>query len=125
MTSGQRSLLMQEESWLDLSAYPQHEGLHLISPPQQFEGGEEAYDQDIGGAHREDMLRSGRGAWQLIHRHATCTVQTLLEIGAGGGTCSLGLVASVPEVQTIITDTSTAFLQMVRRKIVAAGMSTR
>jgi hypothetical protein len=58
---------MPAELDLDLSAYPQLDGVHLISAPQQFEGGEQTYDEHIGGAYREDSLRSGRGAWQLIN----------------------------------------------------------
>jgi SAM-dependent methyltransferase len=114
---------MQIERDLDLFSYPQVDGVHLISPPQHFEGGEETYDEHIGGANREDLLRSGRGAWQLIQRHATRPIHTMLEMGAGGGTCSLGLVAVTPGVQTVITDTSPAFLRMVRRKMDAAGLS--
>src|SRR6266404_1729899 len=111
---------MPVELHLDLFAFPQLDGVHLISPPQHFEGGEETYDEHIGGAYREDLLRSGRGAWQLIKHHTTRPVHMMLEIGSGGGTCSLGLVAVAPSVQTIITDTSPAFLQMVRRKMKAA-----
>lgn len=116
---------MQAQLGLDLSAHTRLDGVYLISPPQQFDGGEAAYDEHIGGAHRDDLLRSGRGAWQLIMRHATRPVLTVLEIGSGGGTCSLGLVASASGVQTIITDTSPAFLQMVRRKMKAAGLPPR
>jgi SAM-dependent methyltransferase len=108
---------------LDLSSYAQLNGVYLISSPQHFEGGEEAYDEHIGGANREDLLRSGRGAWQLIMRHAKRPVRTVLEVGSGGGTCSLGLIASACEAQTIITDTSPSFLQMVRRKVKAAGLA--
>jgi SAM-dependent methyltransferase len=110
---------------LDLSSYARLDGVYLISPPQQFEGGEEKYDDQIGGAYREDLLRSGRGAWQLIVRHATRPIHTVLEIGSGGGACSLGLVATASGGQTIITDTSPAFLQMVRRKMSAAGLSAQ
>jgi SAM-dependent methyltransferase len=113
---------MPVERDLNLSAYPRVDGVHLISPPQHFEGGEETYDEHIGGANREDLLRSGRGAWQVVMRHATRPIHTLLEIGAGGGTCSLGLVAGAPGVQTVITDTSPAFLRMVLRKMRAAGL---
>jgi SAM-dependent methyltransferase len=116
---------MQVERNLDLFAYPRVDGVHMISPPQHFEGGEVTYDEHIGGANREDLLRSGRGAWQLIMRHATRPIHTMLEIGAGGGTCSLGLVAVAPGVQTVITDTSPAFLRMVRRKLDAAGLSAQ
>ena len=110
---------------LDLSSFTRLNGVYLISPPQQFEGGEEAYDEHIGGAHREDSLLSGRGAWQLIRRHASRPVDTVLELGSGGGTCSLGLVADGPGVRTIITDTSPAFLEIVRRKIAAAGLPAK
>jgi Lysine methyltransferase len=116
---------MPAELDLELFGYPQLDGVHLISAPQQFEGGEETYDEHIGGADREDSLRSGRGAWQLINRHATRPVHTVLEIGSGGGTCSIGLVAAAPGVQMIITDTSPAFLQMARRKMNAAGLSAQ
>jgi SAM-dependent methyltransferase len=111
---------------LDLSAHTSLDGVYLISPPQQFEGGEETYDEYIGAAYRQDLLRSGRGAWQLIRRHATLPIRTVVEIGSGGGTCSIGLVAAAtPGVQTIITDTSPTFLQMVRRKLNAAGLEAR
>jgi SAM-dependent methyltransferase len=108
---------------LDLSALVQSDGVYLISPPRQFAGGEEVYDEHIGGPHRDDRLRGGRGAWQLIAHYATRPVRTLLEIGAGSGACSLGLVAAASGAQTIITDTSLTFLQMIRRKMVGAGLS--
>jgi SAM-dependent methyltransferase len=116
---------MRVERDLDLFRYPQVDGVHVISAPQHFEGGEETYDEHIGGANREDLLRSGRGAWQLIKRHSARPIHTMLEIGAGGGTCSLGLVAVASGVQTVITDTSPAFLRMVLRKMHAAGLSGR
>jgi 2-polyprenyl-3-methyl-5-hydroxy-6-metoxy-1,4-benzoquinol methylase len=107
---------------LELLTYPNVDGVYLISTPKFFEGGEETYDEHIGGAFREDLLRSGRGAWQIIKRHAGRPILTILEIGAGGGTCSLGLVAAAPGVQIVITDTSPAFLHIIRRKLEAAGM---
>jgi SAM-dependent methyltransferase len=110
---------------LDFATYPHVDGVYEISPPRRFEGGEEGYDEHIGGARREDMLRSGRGAWHLVAHHATRPIQTLLEIGAGGGTCSMGLVAASSATHTVITDTSPAFLQIVRRKLLAAGLSTQ
>jgi hypothetical protein len=84
---------MQVERDLDLFAYPRVDWVHLISPLQRFEGGEDSYDEHIGGANREGSLRSSRGAWQLVRRRATRPVHTMLVIGAGGGTCSLGLDA--------------------------------
>ena len=111
---------------IDLSAYRTDSGIALISEPQAFEGGEELYDQTIGGAQREDALRCGRGALQLAHRHAGRTIRSVLEIGAGGGTCSLGLVANLASAgassAALITDTSPAFLKMIRRKLTAQGV---
>ncbi len=107
---------------IDLSNYPTQSGIALISEPQSFEGGEELYDQTIGGALRQDALGCGRGALQLALRYAGRPVSALLEIGAGGGTCSLGLVSGLQAGGALITDTSPAFLQMIRRKLTAAGL---
>ena len=109
-------------SVIDLSAYRTESGITLISEPQAFEGGEEFYDRTIGGAERQDALRCGRGALQLALRHVGRPVQSLLEIGAGGGTCSLGLVSGLAEAGALITDTSPAFLQIIRRKLAALGV---
>ena len=107
---------------IDLSSYPLDGDIRLISPPQQFEGGEEAYDEHIGGAHNADLLRPGLGAWMLASRHAKRPITNLLEIGAGGGTCTLGLIASAAGIPALITDTSPQFLRIVRRKLAAAGV---
>jgi 2-polyprenyl-3-methyl-5-hydroxy-6-metoxy-1,4-benzoquinol methylase len=110
---------------LDLSGFDQSDGIYLISAPRQFAGGEEAYEEHVGDVYREDRLNSGRGAWRLIAHHATRPVQSLLEIGSGSGACSLGLLAAAPDIQTVVTDTSPAFLRMTRRKAIAAGLSVR
>jgi ubiquinone/menaquinone biosynthesis C-methylase UbiE len=108
---------------IDLSAYGRDGDIHLISPPQQFEGGEEAYDAQIGGAHNPDLLRPGRGAWQLVTRHAERPLTSWLEIGAGGGTCTLGLIAATPGMTALVTDTSPQFLRIIQRKLAAAGLA--
>ena len=97
-------------------------GIYLVSEPQNFDGGEEEYDLHIGGAHREDLAKSGQGAWELIKHYATRDIDVLLEIGAGGGTCSLGLVQAAGETNLIVTDTSPQFLRIVGRKLTAAGL---
>jgi ubiquinone/menaquinone biosynthesis C-methylase UbiE len=107
---------------IDLSVFPIEDGIRLISPPQQFEGGEEEYDARIGGANRADLLRCGQGAWRLIAHYAARPVQTVLELGAGGGTCSLGLIEAAPDVSLLITDTSPGFLRLIQRKCAAAGL---
>jgi hypothetical protein len=103
-----------------LSGYAIEDGIHPISPPQQFEGGEEAYDEHIGGARRADLLRCGEGAWQLASRYASRPIESILEIGAGGGTCSIGLAAAAENAAVLVTDTSPRFLQMIGAKLRAA-----
>jgi ubiquinone/menaquinone biosynthesis C-methylase UbiE len=105
-----------------LAAFPLDDGIHLISHPQVFPGGEEAYDLHIGGAQRDDLLRSGRGAWQMATRYTRYPIDRALEIGAGGGTCSLGLIAAAQGARLLITDTSPRFLRMIRAKLTAAGI---
>jgi ubiquinone/menaquinone biosynthesis C-methylase UbiE len=108
---------------LDLSRFEYQDGVHFISPPQAFDGGEEQYDQNIGGALGADLLRGGRGAWQLASHHGRSRIATVLEIGAGGGTCTLGLVAAAPErTRFLVTDTSPRFLRMVAGKLGGAGL---
>lgn len=53
------------ELGLNLFGYTQMNGVHPISPPQRFEGGEEAYDEHISDTHRANVLRSCRGARHL------------------------------------------------------------
>jgi len=108
---------------IDLSAHDRDGDIHLISPPQQFEGGEEAYDAHIGGAANPDLLRPGRGAWRIATRHAQRPLTSWLEIGAGGGTCTLGLIAATPGMQALVTDTSPQFLRIIQRKLAAAGLN--
>ncbi len=107
----------------NLTEFPFDDGVYLISPPQSFPGGEESYDQHIGGARREDLLRCGRGAWQIATRYARRRIDTVLEIGAGGGTCSLGLIAAAQDALVLVTDTSPRFLRMIRAKLKAAGIT--
>jgi ubiquinone/menaquinone biosynthesis C-methylase UbiE len=111
---------MYRNDSFEMSEYPEEGGVYLISPPQQFPGGEEAYDEHIGGAHKENLMRWGRGAWQLLSFHATRAIETVLEVGAGGGTCSIGLIASAAGASMLITDTSPRFLGLIRSKLLAS-----
>ncbi len=106
-----------------LSGFPLDDGVRIISPPQNFDGGEEAYDEHIGGAQRADLLKCGRGAWQLAARYAKRPIGTVLEIGAGGGTCTLGLIAEAVEAAIVVTDTSPKFLRMIDAKLKAARIA--
>jgi ubiquinone/menaquinone biosynthesis C-methylase UbiE len=113
---------MDHSNPYNLANFPFDDGMYFISAPQVFPGGEEAYDQHIGGAQREDLLRCGRGAWQIATRYAARPLGTIVEIGAGGGTCSLGLIAAAKGAQVLVTDTSPRFLRMIRAKLRSAGI---
>jgi ubiquinone/menaquinone biosynthesis C-methylase UbiE len=114
---------MDHADSFNLSEFPIDNGVYLISPPQFFEGGEESYDEHIGGAQRDDLLRCGRGAWQIAVRYARRRLATVLEIGAGGGTCTLGLIAAAQDACMLVTDTSPRFLRMISAKLKAAGIN--
>jgi ubiquinone/menaquinone biosynthesis C-methylase UbiE len=106
----------------NLDRFPVHDFVTLVSPPQNFDGGEEAYDEAVGGANREDLLACGRGALRLARHYSRRPIQSLVEIGAGGGTCSLGLVSAASDCTCLITDTSPRFLQMIRGKLARHGI---
>ncbi len=108
-----------------LQRFRREGGVHFISNPQgfEFEGGEEAYDEFIGGARRDDLFKCGRGAWQLAVKHSASPIKSIIEIGAGGGTCSLGLVAAAPTAMILITDTSPRFLSLIQNKLSALQSS--
>lgn len=108
-----------------LARFPLRNGVWEVSPPQRFDGGEEAYDESAGGAQKADLLASGKGAWRLAEHYARRPLQSWLEIGAGGGACTLGLVAAAPARTKIITDTSPVFLGMIRRKLAALDISDK
>jgi ubiquinone/menaquinone biosynthesis C-methylase UbiE len=117
---------LRRDAWSKaLSAFPIEDGIHQISPPQNFEGGEEEYDARIGGANRANLLRCGHGAWHLVTHYATREMRTVLELGAGGGTCSLGLIEAAPASALLITDTSPSFLRLIQRKCAAAGLDAK
>lgn len=108
-----------------LDRFPAQNSVHLVSPPQSFDGGEEAYDETVGGANRENLLASGRGALRLARHYSRRPIQSLVEIGAGGGTCSVGLIADAPDCDCLITDTSPKFLQMIAQKLARHDISRR
>ncbi|QOR55300.1 MAG: type 12 methyltransferase [Phage 67_12] len=105
-----------------LADFPLDDGVRIISPPQNFDGGEEQYDLNIGGAQRADLVKCGRGAWQLAARYVKRPIGTVLEIGAGSGTCTLGLIAEAGEASIVVTDTSPKFLRMIDAKLKAASI---
>jgi ubiquinone/menaquinone biosynthesis C-methylase UbiE len=123
--TGLRALGLRDWVGSVMPAATQEDGVFIFSPPQNFEGGEENYDLHIGGAARADLFRSGQGAWKLVRRHAARPVASMLEIGAGGGTCSLGLVQAAGSAKLVVTDTSPKFLRMIGGKLNAAGLDQR
>jgi len=91
----------------------------FISEPKSFEGGEEEYDISIGGSDRTDLLKCGKGAFRLASHYTKRPIQRLAEIGAGGGTCSLGIIEEAKDAEILLTDTSPAFLRIIQRKLAA------
>ena len=106
-----------------LDSAPIEDGVAILSPPQSFAGGEDDYDEHIGGV-AADVLRSGQGAWRLAQHLARRPIERVLELGAGGGACTLGLVEAA-DADVLVTDTSPAFLRMIRRKLASAEVKAR
>jgi SAM-dependent methyltransferase len=106
-----------------LARFPYRDGVYEVSPPQRFVGGEEAYDATVGGADRADLLTNGAGAWRLATHYGRRPLRQWIELGAGGGTCTLGLVSASRAETKIITDTSPVFLNILRKKLAALGIS--
>ena len=94
----------------------------FISTPQSFEGGEEEYDIAVGGRNRPNLLKCGQGAFRLASHSAKRPIKRLAEIGAGGGTCSLGIIAAAKDAEILLTDTSPAFLRMIQRKLASTDL---
>jgi ubiquinone/menaquinone biosynthesis C-methylase UbiE len=106
-----------------LQRFSKDDGIYTISSPRSFDGGEEAYDAIIGQID-ESRLVWGCGAAQLIQHAALRDVSRILEIGAGTGIVSVGLVKALPRARDIvITDTSAAFLRIVRQNLSDQGIS--
>lgn len=107
---------------LGLDALPRDGEVALLSPPQSFDGGEDAYEAHIGGRSIAE-LHSGHGAWRMARALARRPIERWLEIGAGGGACTLGLIDAAEGAQGLVTDTSPAFLRIIQRKLAARGWS--
>ena len=116
MTSMQGGVL----NALGLERFRRDGDVVLFSDPQSFDGGEEAYEANIGGRSAAE-LHSGHGAWRLARALARRPIERWLEIGAGGGACTLGLIDAAEGAEALITDTSPAFLRIIQRKLAARG----
>ncbi len=79
----------------DLTKFPYEDGVFIISTPQLFHGGEEAYELAIGSVDGK-ALQQGAGAMALVNYLSNVSLKSFLEIGAGSGACSLGLIAAAP-----------------------------
>lgn len=99
-----------------LSEFELEEGIHIISTPAVFAGGEDLYVQTVGDVNRE-TLAQGEGAFAFAISMARRPIETILEIGAGSGSCTVGLVSAARNAEVIITDTSKNFLKMIPKKI--------
>jgi SAM-dependent methyltransferase len=100
-------------SWL--ASAPSRDGLIELSRPRAYAHDESAYD----AAYDSDPenTRVGHGVCDLVRRFQGDVSRPALEIGAGTGLVSLGLVERSPYPIAIISDPSPAFLRIVRRKV--------
>ena len=98
------------------------EGFPCISTPRRYTFDESAYDKQY--QIEPGALASGKGVLNLLASHECDMQGPLMEIGCGTGHFSLGLASGSPFSHTLLTDPSTAFLNITRKKLEANKIST-
>jgi ubiquinone/menaquinone biosynthesis C-methylase UbiE len=105
-----------------LNSLPSDSGFPCISTPRRYTFDENAYDQQY--QIEPGALASGKGVLNLLAAHECDTQGPLMEIGCGTGHFSLGLASGSPFSYTLLTDPSTAFLNITRKKLQANNIMT-
>ena len=101
-------------------AFPISDGVALISDPRAFAHDEGAYDAQY--ANDADRPEVGRGAAALARDMGGDLDGPALEVGAGTGLLSVGLVAGGVYPSVVLTDPSPRFVEITRRKIARARL---
>jgi ubiquinone/menaquinone biosynthesis C-methylase UbiE len=104
-------------AWLD--GFPAKDGVTLISENRPFQHNEADYDSQY---YNQDSNESGTGIVNLL-RQVKCDFRgPILELGCGTGVATLGLCKAAESPWLLITDASTAFIEIVRKKMMHRGM---
>lgn len=99
-------------AWLD--RFAQQDGATLISENRPYQHEETAYDDQ----YRNDQHdQSGSGVINLLRRFDANFEGPILELGCGTGKASVGLCKAAPNPWLLITDASTTFIDIARRKM--------
>lgn len=105
-----------------LSILSKKNTFYSISEERRFEHDEYSYDSQY---ENEMDFRSGEGLTILIEKYNLPKNKPLLEIGCGTGVLSAGLVKSNFFSKYLITDPSSAFLDISKTKLTKAGLDLK
>jgi SAM-dependent methyltransferase len=97
------------------------EGYLQISPHRKFEHDEHAYDAQYR-IEPQDMVL-GEGLFRLAQQLGVDTQGYLLELGCGTGRLSVGLPRFFDANRVIVTDGSSTFVDLTRRKFEGNGLA--
>jgi ubiquinone/menaquinone biosynthesis C-methylase UbiE len=103
--------------WLD--AFPQDDGVALISENRPFFHEEGAYDDQYAIQAADD---SGLGIANLLGKFGADFEGPVLELGCGTGKATVGLCKSGAFPLFLITDSSKTFIDIARRKLAGNGI---
>ena len=107
----------ESSAWLD--AFPTQDGTFLISENRPFQHDEADYDNQYGNQESED---SGRGIVNVLRKFDCDFSGPILELGCGTGVATIGLCKTQDAPWFLITDSSTAFIDIVKRKMARNGV---
>lgn len=103
----------KEPKWLH--TFPKKDDVILISQPRRFAHDETQYDEQYKSEPID--LKTGIGLTNLLRKRGADFTMPALEIGAGSGKLSLGLVKENVYPFVILSDPSPAFLNIILHKL--------
>jgi SAM-dependent methyltransferase len=96
------------------------DGALLISPHRKYLHDEEGYDEQYQISPYDYL--AGQGLKALVSDLSIDTSHPILELGCGSGRLSVGLVKSFDPTKILVTDASSIFLDISRRKFQNNGL---
>ena len=106
-------------AWLD--AFQNQDGTVLISENRPFQHDEADYDNQYGN---QDYDTSGRGLMNVLRKFDCDLSGPVLELGCGTGVATVGLCKARDVPWFLITDSSTAFIDITKRKLARSGVNS-